>query len=71
MLRARHFFSLSQFVSLLAVSIADIPFVSFLSVGRIHPTSTRSMRISSRGLVSPTIHPPIVIYFHFAVHSVY
>jgi hypothetical protein len=42
-----------------------------LFVGRNYPTSTRSTRISSRGLVSPTIHPPIVIYFHIAVHSVF
>ncbi len=42
-----------------------------LFVGRNYPTSTRSTWISSRGLVSPTIHPPIVIYFHIAVHSVF
>ena len=56
------FFSLSGFVSLLAVSLAENPFVVFFFVGRNYSASTRSTWISSRGLVSPTIQPPIVIY---------
>ena len=73
MLRAHHFFFLlASFLSRPSLWLRihfNLFFVFFL-VGRSYATSTRSTRISSRGLVSPTIHPPIVIYFHIAVHSV-
>ncbi len=45
-------------------------FVCVLFVGRNYSASTRSTRISSRGLVAPTIQPPIVTYLHIAVPSV-
>jgi hypothetical protein len=45
-------------------------FVCVLFDGRNYSASTRSTRISSRGLVAPTIQPPIVTYLHIAVPSV-
>jgi hypothetical protein len=45
-------------------------FVCVVFDGRNYSASTRSTRISSRGLVAPTIQPPIVTYLHIAVPSV-
>jgi hypothetical protein len=63
MLRAHHFFflSLASFLSWPSL-LPRIRLSFFLFVGRNYSASTRSTWISSRGLVSPTIQPPIVIY---------
>jgi hypothetical protein len=69
MLRARHLFS--DFDSLLAISLARNPFFFFFFFGRNYSASTRSTRISSRGLGLPHFSPlssyvstsPFILFF--------